>query len=177
MQNLLLQQTHNRLRNFFVESIKDIYYAEQRLMEMLDELREKATSQVLKDTFEDHRLETRDHVLRLEKVFNILEEEPETQKCKAILGIISEAESIISKTEKGTLTRDAALIFAVQKAEHYEIATYGTLVQFAKVLGLDDAAIVLEETLQEEKDTDELLTRIADGFINNRAMMEEEVEE
>src|ERR1700722_8076898 len=91
MQNLLLQQTHNRLRNFFVESIKDIYYAEQRLMEMLDELREKATSQVLKDTFEDHRLETRDHVLRLEKVFNILEEEPETQKCKAIQGIISEA--------------------------------------------------------------------------------------
>ena len=100
--------------------------------------------------------------------------EQKTSKFEAIKGIISEANSIIDDTENDTLTRDAALIFAAQKAEHYEIATYGTLVQYARVLGLNDAAWLLEQTLQEEKEADSTLTDIAERFVNMRALQEEE---
>jgi len=174
IENSLMQNAHSRLRRFFVESLKDIYYAEQQLVKALNTLWEKATSDVLKDAFEDHRQVTMTHVLRLEEIFGLLGVEPKTRKCEAIKGIISEANSIIDDTENDTLTRDAALIFAAQKAEHYEIATYGTLVQYARVLELIDAAWLLEQTLQEEKEADSTLTEIAERFVNMRALQEEE---
>jgi len=165
----------SRLRHFFIECLKDIYYAEKHLVDALETLEEKATTTDLKNAFNEHRNVTLGHVTRLEKVFNSIGEEPETKKCESIKGIISEANSIIDDTENDTLTRDAALILAAQKAEHYEIATYGTLVQFAKVLGEYEAADLLHETLQEEKQADEALTRIAESFINQTAS--EEVED
>ena len=163
---------NSRLRHFFIESLKDIYYAEQHLVDALETLRDNATTSDLKNAFDQHRTVTEGHVNRLERVFNSIGEEPDTKKCDAIKGIISEADSIIDDTENDTLTRDAALILAAQKAEHYEIATYGTLVQFAKVLGEHEAAAMLEETLNEEKDADEALTRIAESFINENASEE-----
>lgn len=162
----------SRLRKFFVECLQDIYYAEQHLVDALETLRDEATSNELKTAFNEHRGVTQGHVTRLEQVFESIGEEASTKKCYAIKGIISEAESIISDTENDTLTRDAALILAGQKAEHYEIATYGTLVQFAKVLGLSDAAGLLEQTLGEEKEADSTLTRIAESFINEHARAE-----
>lgn len=182
MENTVLSQNgaytgtvaNSRLRHFFIESLKDINYAEQHLLDALEELRDKATTSELKDAFTEHRAVTEGHVARLEQVFNLLGEEPDTKKCFAIKGIISEADSIIDDTENDTLTRDAALILAAQKAEHYEIATYGTLVQFAKVLGEEGVAELLEETLREEKQADVALTKIAEGFINQHASEEAE---
>jgi len=164
----------SRLRKFFIECLQDIYYAEKHLVDALETLRDEATTSELKNAFNDHRGVTQGHVSRLEQVFQSIGEEADTKKCQAIRGIISEAESIISDTENDTLTRDAALILAGQKAEHYEIATYGTLVQFARVLGENEAAILLEQTLEEEKEADRALTTIAEGFINEHAR--EEVE-
>jgi len=166
---------HSRLRNFFIESLKDIYYAEQHLVDALETLRDEATTSDLKNAFIEHRTVTQGHVTRLEQVFASIGEEPDTKKCYAIKGIISEADSIINDTENDTLTRDAALILAAQKAEHYEIATYGTLVQFAKVLGEHEAAELLTETLKEEKEADSALTKIAESFINQNAGAEVEV--
>ncbi|HWB25597.1 MAG TPA: ferritin-like domain-containing protein [Chitinophagaceae bacterium] len=172
--NYVGEADHNRLRMFFIESLKDIYYAEQHLVDELENLRDEATTLDLKNAFIEHRTVTQGHVTRLEHVFRSIGEEPDTKKCQAIKGIINEADSIISDTENDTLTRDAALILAAQKAEHYEIATYGTLVQFAKVLGEHNAAELLEETLREEKEADVTLTRIAESFINENAGAEME---
>lgn len=160
---------NSRLRIFFIESLKDIYYAEQHLVDALETLRDEATTTDLKRAFNEHRIITQGHVTRLQHVFSSIGEEPDTKKCQAIKGIISEADSIISDTENDTLTRDAALIMAAQKAEHYEIATYGSLVQFANVLGERGAAELLEETLKEEKQADAILTKIAESFINQSA--------
>ncbi len=167
-------EANNRLRMFFIDSLKDIYYAEQHLVDALETLSNRATTSDLKNAFMEHRGVTEGHVTRLERVFNSLGEEPDTKKCYAIKGIISEADSIINDTANDTLTRDAALILAAQKAEHYEIATYGTLVQFAKVLGEPEAASLLTETLNEEKEADSTLTEIAESFVNMHASQEME---
>jgi len=171
-----VNEQNSRLRNFFIESLKDIYYAEQHLVDALEDLRDEATTTELKNAFIEHRAVTQGQVTRLEEVFAIFGEEPDTKKCYAIKGIISEADNIINDTENDTLTRDAAHILAAQKAEHYEIATYGTLVQFAKVLGEEEAASLLAETLKEEKEADVTLTRIAESFINQNAVAEVEEE-
>ena len=167
---------NSKLRLFFIDSLKDIYYAEKHLVDALEDLRDEATTTELKNAFIEHRAVTQGHVYRIEQVFASLGEEPDTKKCYAIKGIISEADSIINDTENDTMTRDAALILAAQKAEHYEIATYGTLVQFAKVLGENEAAQLLAETLQEEKEADITLTKIAESFINRDASVETEEE-
>lgn len=182
MENTVLQpresyagsEQNSMLRSFFIDSLKDIYYAEKHLVDALEDLRDEATTSELKNAFIEHRSVTQGHVTRLEQVFEIFGEEPDTKKCYAIKGIIAEADSIINDTENDTLTRDAALILAAQKAEHYEIATYGTLVQFAKVLGEEEAASLLAETLNEEKEADVTLTRIAESFINQSAVAEVE---
>ncbi|HVX50234.1 MAG TPA: ferritin-like domain-containing protein [Chitinophagaceae bacterium] len=160
---------NSRLRKFFIESLQDIYYAEKHLVDALETLRDEATTTNLKNAFNEHRGVTQGHVTRLEQVFAAIGEEPDTKKCAAIKGIISEAESIIRDTENDTITRDAALILAAQKAEHYEIATYGTLVQFARVLGANEASLLLQQTLEEEKQADETLTGIAESFINEQS--------
>jgi ferritin-like metal-binding protein YciE len=161
------------LKKFFVDALKDIYYAEEAIIEALKEMQEAATTEELKDAFEDHQLQTEKQVKRLEKVFKLLNEEPQKKKCEAIEGIIKEGQEVIKSTEEGSMTRDAALIIAAQKVEHYEIATYGGLIQLAITLGEDKAADLLEATLQEEEDTDYNLTEIAETSINFDAEQED----
>ncbi|WP_042721527.1 ferritin-like domain-containing protein [Flavobacterium sp. B17] len=161
------------LHKFFVSALKDIYYAENAIIEALEKMQEAATTEELKEAFEDHQLQTKKHVSRLEKVFKLINETPEKKECKAIKGIIEEGEEIIKSTEEGSMTRDAALIIAAQKVEHYEIATYGGLAQLAITMGHDKAADLLEKTLQEEEDTDYDLTEIAETYINFDAEQED----
>ena len=160
------------LEKFFTDQLKDIYYAENKILEGLKKMIQSATTDELKDAFKDHQSQTEKHVKRLEKVFGLVGQKPEGKKCDAIEGILKEAESIIEETEEGTMTRDAALIFAAQKVEHYEIATYGGLVQFAITLGLHEAADILDRTLREEENTDSILTEIAENDINLGAEQE-----
>jgi ferritin-like metal-binding protein YciE len=164
-------ETH--LEKFFLAQLKDIYYAEKKIVQSLPKMREATTTEELKEAFEDHLHQTQRHVTRLEKVFTLLNQRPAAEKCEAIEGIAREVDNIIGETEEGTLTRDAALIIAAQKVEHYEIATYGGLVQLAITMDLHEAADLLDKTLVEEEDTDARLTEIAENDINLRAEHED----
>jgi ferritin-like metal-binding protein YciE len=159
----------SHLEKFFLDQLHDIYYAEQKITQSLPKMQKAATTEELKEAFEDHLHQTQRHVRRLEKVFETLGRKAEGKKCEAIEGISREVESIIAETEEGSMTRDAALIIAAQKVEHYEIATYGGLVQLAITMQLHDAADLLDKTLIEEEDTDARLTEIAENEINLRA--------
>lgn len=160
----------------FQDLLKDIYYAEQKLVGALDKMSEAATTDELQSAFEDHKFVTQKHVSRLEKVFALLGKEPEGKQCAAMDGLIEEAEKVIQETKEGSMTRDAGLIIAAQKVEHYEIAAYGSLVQVALTLGHDKAAQILDRTLGEEEDTDILLTEIAESEVNPMADDEGEEE-
>ena len=162
------------LEEFMLDSVKDIYWAEKHLTKALPKLSKAATSAEVKKAFDDHLAVTQEQVARLEQVFEILGKKPQAKKCDAMEGITKEAESIIEETEKGTKTRDVALIMAAQKVEHYEIATYGGLVQISKTLGKNDIADILAQTLQEEKNADQLLTDIAEASVNEQAKGEEQ---
>ena len=166
---------NSRLQEFFVDQLQDIYWAEQKLVKTLPKMEDAANSNELKQAFNSHLQETRNHVSRLEKVFDLLGEPAEAKKCHAMAGITDEGEEIIDETEDNTAQRDVGLIFAGQKAEHYEIASYGGLVQLARTLGYADIAEILGVTLAEEKKADGLLTRIAENGINVQA--KEEVQE
>jgi ferritin-like metal-binding protein YciE len=163
----------SKLEKFFTDQLKDIYYAEQKILQSLPKMKEAATTDELKNAFDDHYKQTQKHAKRLQDVFNMINLPAEGKVCQAIEGITKEAEEIINETEQGTMTRDAALIMAAQKVEHYEIATYGGLVQFAITLGLHEVADILDRTLTEEEDTDSLLTEIAENDINLAAEHEE----
>ena len=162
----------SKLREFFVEQLEDIYWAEQKLVKTLPKLEEAATTQQLKKAFSNHLTETQNHVTRLENVFRIIGSEAKGHKCPAMAGTIEEGEEIIDNTDTGSSQRDVGLIFAGQKAEHYEIATYGGLVQLARTLGQNEAADLLAQTLEEEKAADSLLTSIAEDGINYNASQE-----
>lgn len=164
-----LKQQDSKLKEFFVDQLEDLLWAEQKLVKTLPKMQEAATSQQLKEAFANHCEETRQHVSRLEQIFGIIGEEVDTTKCPAMAGIVSEGEDIIDDTDDGSAQRDMGLIFAGQKAEHYEIATYGGMVTLAKTLGYDDAADILSQTLAEEKQADELLTQIAENNVNQLA--------
>ena len=164
-----LMSDHSQLEKLFIDSLKDIYWAEKHLTKVLPKMKKQATSDELKAAIEEHLAQTEEHVSRLEQVFEICGKKAQAKKCEAMEGLTKEGDSVLEETEKGTMTRDAGIIMAAQKVEHYEIATYGTLVVFAKTLGLNDAADILVETLKEEKDTDERLTGIAEGSINESA--------
>lgn len=164
------EQTY--LQKFFIDQLKDIYYAEQQLVKGLEEMKSAVSTEELQDAFEEHRTQTERHVKRLEQVFKLISQQPEAKTCEAMDGLLREARNIISETEEGTYTRDAALIIAAQKVEHYEIATYGGLVQLALTMRLNQAADILEKTLTEEEDTDQLLTFIAEAHINLDAEQE-----
>src|SRR5688572_11599502 len=133
------------LEKFFINQLKDMYYAEQQLLSALEEMKSACTTEELEDAFENHRTQTERHLRRLEKVFTLLDRKAEGKKCEAMDGLIKEGKTIISETRHGTMTRDAALIIAAQKIEHYEIATYGGLVQLAITLGKNRAADRSEE--------------------------------
>jgi ferritin-like metal-binding protein YciE len=162
------------LLEFFHGEIKDIYWAEKHLLKAIPKMSKAATAAELKEAFNNHLEETKGHVERLEQVFELLGFKPQAKKCEAMEGITKEGDSIVEETEAGTSTRDVGLILAGQKVEHYEIATYGGLVQLARNLGHDDVAEILETTLNEEKTADETLTSIAEESVNYDAAQEEE---
>ncbi len=162
------------LQEFFSDGIKDIYYAEKHIIKTLPKMMKAATSPELKQAFQEHLDVTKTQVTRLESVFELLGKKPQAKKCEAIEGITKEGESIIEDTEEGTATRDVGLIMAAQKVEHYEIASYGGLAQLATTLGLDEVAGLLNETLEEEKEADTMLTGIAENDVNYSAAEEGE---
>ena len=166
--------THEGLHGLFVTELNNAYYAEKKAIDALDDQAEAATTDEVKQAFRHHQEETRNQVARLEQIYQILSIEAEEGSCAAIDGLANDAQSVISATESGSLTRDAGLIVAAQKVEHHEIATYGSLVTFAKVLGYTQSAALLQQTLDEEGNTDHKLTRLAESFINTRAELETE---
>ncbi|GEO10843.1 YciE/YciF ferroxidase family protein [Segetibacter aerophilus] len=160
------------LQTLFLDSLKDIYYAEKSGVKALPKLAKAATSEQLRGAFEQHSQQTNGQVQRLEQVFEILGKKAQGKKCEAIEGLIREADSMIKDTKKGSMTRDVALIMASQKMEHYEIASYGSLATLAAQMGESQVKELLGQTLQEEKDTDMLLTQIAESNINQEAEAE-----
>ena len=166
------EEIHSSLLEFFTDEIKDIYWAEKHLVKALPKMKKAATSDELKDAIETHLGQTQEHVARLEQVFELLDEKAQAKKCDAMAGLVEEGNSIVEDTETGTATRDVGIIMASQKIEHYEIATYGGLAQLAKTLGREDILDILVKTLEEEKETDELLTGIAENNINYEASEE-----
>lgn len=161
-----------KLREFFVDQLKDIYWAEEALYKALPKLAKAATNQKLAQAFEKHAEETGQQMEILEQVFQEMGEKAETKKCEAMAGLVKEAESVMDDTEKDTYTRDAGLIMASQKAEHYEIASYGTLVVLAQDMGETKVAELLQQILDQEKNTDITLTILAEDKINEEAAKE-----
>lgn len=159
-------------RELFLNELKDIYWAEKALTKAIPKMVKKATNEELIAALEDHLAVTETHVDRLEQVFETIGEKATAKKCEAMEGLIAEAEEIMKETED-EMVRDAGIISAAQKVEHYEIASYGTLIAFANTLGESDAAALLEETLNEEKEADQTLTEIAESSINIEAAGEE----
>jgi ferritin-like metal-binding protein YciE len=165
---------HSKLKELLVDQLYDINWAEKKLVKALDKMYDAATTLQLKDAFRGHQTETRAQITRLERVFELIGVDADTSKCPAMAGIIDEAHDIIDETDEGTAQRDAGLVIAAQKAEHYEIATYGSLAQLAETLGYTEAKELLGLTLEEEKAADALLTQIAETGINYIAALEEE---
>ena len=156
------------MNDLFLHQLQDIYYAEQQLVKALPKMASKSSDKQLKDGFLTHLEETKTHVQRLEQVFQMLGTQIKAIDCPAIDGIIEEAEQVTGEVaDKSVL--DAALINAGQAAEHYEIARYGSLIAWARQLGRNDCASILQKTLDEEKVTDKKLTSLAEGKINLRA--------
>ena len=156
------------LRELFHDTLKDIYFAEKKILGALPKMAKAAQSEELKEAFQKHESETKDHVERLDKVFAELDETPHGKTCDAIVGIIEEGQEVM-KEYKGSPALDAGLLAAAQAVEHYEISRYGTLKTWAQELGLEEAVELLDATLAEEKKTDEVLTEIAESSINQHA--------
>jgi ferritin-like metal-binding protein YciE len=156
------------LHELFHETLKDIYFAEKKILSALPKMAKAAQSEDLKAAFEKHGAETEEHVARLEKVFEEIEQAPRGKSCDAIIGIIEEGQEVM-KEFKGAAALDAGLLAAAQAVEHYEIARYGTLKTWAAELGLNQAVKLLERTLAEEKKTDETLTQLAESQVNEHA--------
>jgi ferritin-like metal-binding protein YciE len=163
---------NSEFHEFFVDELKDIYWAEKHLVKALPKMQKAATSPELAKAFEKHTSETEKHIATLEQAFELLDEKPAAKKCDAMAGLLEEADGIIEDTEKGTMIRDAGLILAAQKVEHYEIATYGGLRTLAATMGRDDVAKLLQQTLDNEKATDEALTGCAESLVNDQAVQE-----
>ena len=160
--------TEKNLKELFHDTLKDIYFAEKKILSALPKMAKAAQSSELRAAFEKHERETEEHVTRLEQVFEDLDETPRGKTCDAILGIIAEGQEVM-KEFKGMPALDAGLLAAAQAVEHYEIARYGTLKTWAAELGLPQSATLLETTLCEEKKTDEALTELAQSGVNQHA--------
>lgn len=156
------------LRDLFHDTLKDIYFAEKKILAALPKMAKAAQSEELRAAFAKHEDETEEHVERLEQVFDEIDAKPQGKTCDAILGIIEEGQQVM-KEYKGKAALDAGLIAAAQAVEHYEISRYGTLRTWASELGLEEAVKLLEETLSEEKKTDEALTQLAESEVNLHA--------
>ncbi len=166
------EKKQNGFRELFENELRDIYWAEKALTKAIPKMIKNATSQELIDALTDHLEVTKGHVERCEKAFELLGEAATGKKCEAMAGLTKEAEEIM-ESAKEAMVRDAGIISAAQKVEHYEIATYGTLCAFAKTLGEDEVAALLEQTLNEEKEANNKLTQIAASSVNEDALHEE----
>jgi len=157
------------MEDLFLEQVEDLYDAERRLVKALPKMADASTSQALRQAFESHLMETEGHVTRLENVFRAMGQDPKGHTCDAMKGLISEGEEMISDIDESSL-RDAGLIAAANRVEHYEIAAYGSARTFAEILGLSEAASLLEQTLEEEKNADQKLTHLAESMVNDQAL-------
>jgi ferritin-like metal-binding protein YciE len=167
-------QGNSALEKFFIDELKDIFWAEKHLTKALPKMSKAASTQELKSSIDNHLAETEQQVTRLEKIFESLGESARGKKCDGMEGLVKEGESVIEDTEDGSLTRDVAIIVSAQKVEHYEISAYGSLIELAKVLGKDNIVPLLEQTLEEEKKADKILSEVASNNINWEAEMEPE---
>jgi ferritin-like metal-binding protein YciE len=163
------------LRKIFIDELRDVYHAEKQLVKALPKLAKASTSPDLRRALEQHLDETEEHVNRLEQAFELLDETAKTKMCAGMAGIVEEGSDLIKEEERGPVL-DAGIIASGQRAEHYEMAAYGTLVAWAKTLGHDDVATLLHETLEEEKAADEKLNQLAEGGINTEAAGDMEME-
>lgn len=156
------------MEDLFIHGLKDIYYAEKKLVQNLPKMAKKAESEELAQAIEQHFKETQNQVTRLEQVFKLFDMEPRGKKCPGIEGLIEEAKEIMEEAEEPD-TLDAGMLAAAQSVEHYEISRYGTLIAWAEELGMREAASLLGETLKEEKNADKLLSQLAEGKLNREA--------
>jgi ferritin-like metal-binding protein YciE len=163
---------NSKLGQFFMKTLNELYWAESTLVTVLTTMAEVSTSAELKSAFETHREQTREHVQRLDNIFEMLGVPQDSRSCRGLQGLFDEGWQMIEETETNSYQRDVALIIAAQKVEHYEIATYGSLVTLAHTLGRKDLAKELKKTLEEEKETDAMLTEIAEASINEEASEE-----
>ena len=163
-----MPQDPKQLDDLFHDTLKDIYFAEKKILATLPKMAKAAQNEELAKAFEEHRIQTEGHLERLEEVFAMIDEKPQGKTCDAIVGITEEGADIM-KEYKGSPALDAGLLAAAQAVEHYEISRYGTLRTWAEELGLSDAASLLQETLDEEKETDATLTEIAETVVNQEA--------
>ncbi|WP_205512808.1 YciE/YciF ferroxidase family protein [Longitalea arenae] len=172
MESNIQENKNSMLQNFFVTSLQELYWAETHLAQMLNTMSTAATNTQLKEAFIEHMEETEQHRQRLEEVFSQLGIEPRTQPCMGLQGLFDEGWKVIDETEEGSSQRDVALIIAAQKVEHYEIASYGSLITLARTMGQNKVAELLVPTLEEEKEADLTLTTIAEAGINTEASQE-----
>ena len=160
--------TIKTMHDLFVHTLKDIFYVEKKLSTELPRMATKANNPELRRAFEDHASQTEAHISRLEEVFDLIELQPRGENCPALDGLLEETEDLL-KDVKDPDVLDAGLLAAAQAVEHYEITRYGTLIAWSRQQGFSDAEPILEETLEEEKETDKLLTEIAESDINRKA--------
>lgn len=162
----------SKFHHLFMEELKDIYWAEKNLVKSLPKMQKAATSTELADAIADHLDVTKEHVTRLEHIFEMMGARAAGKKCEAMEGLLAEGQQVIEDTDEDSMVRDAGLIIAAQKIEHYEIAAYGSLRTLATRMGHNEVAVLLEQTLDEEKETDLLLTNIAESSVNEEAAAE-----
>ena len=157
------------LHSLMIDELRDLYHAEQQLVKALPKIAEAVTADELREALEHHLSETEQHVSRLEKIFDLLEEPAKAKPCAGMQGILKEGSSLIKETKKGA-ARDAGIIGGGQRVEHYEVAAYGTVLAWARDMGKDDVAELLQATLDEEKAADQKLSELAEGCLNEAAM-------
>lgn len=165
------EMENSKFHHLFMEELKDIYWAEKHLVKALPKMQRAATTEELATAFADHLAVTKEHVSRVEDIFDLMGAKAVGKKCEAMEGLVAEAQELIEE-EEASVVLDAGLIIAAQKVEHYEIAAYGSLRTLANHMGHTEAAALLEKTLAEEKETDVLLTQIAESSVNEEAMAE-----
>ena len=162
----------NTLKQLYIEELRDLHSAENQLLKALPKMAKGASSEELKLAFENHLDQTKVHVERLEEIFERLDESPKGKTCQAMKGLVEEGSEILGEDGEESVL-DAGIIAAAQKVEHYEIASYGTVRTFAQLLGEDEAAELLQETLDEEGEADKLLTQLAQEMVNPEALLED----
>jgi ferritin-like metal-binding protein YciE len=163
------------LEKLFHDELKDIYWVEKHLTKALPKMMKAATSEDLKAALGKHLTQTENHVSKVEQVFELLDKKPQGKKCIAMDSLTEEGMEVVNSTDKGTFTRDVAIIMSCQKVEHYEISSYGSLAQLALTLGKKRVSGILSSILEEEKNADEILTEIAESYVNQEATEEVEM--